>query len=132
MSGIGLAYTSQAGQTYNIVFDQFSGAEIARVYDAGAQFQRGSNGTQLLTGRAGRQKMIWGLSGLLQTAEAVTLDEMFQAWDLDRAAGHAVAVGITDETFGATINAAAVISTPPSFSRSGPHLTSASIGLTEV
>lgn len=132
MSGIGIAYTSQAGQSYNVVFDQFSGAEIARVYDASAEFRRSSNGTQLLTGRAGKQKHIWAVAGLIQTSQAVVLDEMFQAWDTDRSAGHAAAVGVTDETFGATFTASAVISTPPTFSRSGPHLTTASIGLTEV
>ncbi len=129
---IGLAYTSQAGSTYNVVFSQFSGAEIARVYDGSAEFQRGSNGTQLLTGRAGRQKHIWAIAGPLANAKAVVLDQLFQAWDADRAAGHPAAIGITDETFGASMTTSAVISTPPSFARSGPQMMVASIGLTEV
>lgn len=127
MSSIGVAYS-----TYNVVFDQFSGAEIARTFDGSAQFTRGVSGQQVLTGNSARQKYIWGISGLLTEADAIKIDEMFKAWDLDRSSGLTAAIGVTDQTFGADVIAAAIFSTPPSFIRTGPLYYTVAFGLTEV
>jgi hypothetical protein len=131
MSAIGVAY-SGGGSTYNVVVRLFSGGEIARTYEASAAFQRGVSGQQLITGSPGRQKFIWAVSGLLPEAEAKELDDMFKAWDADRATGQAAAVGVTDETLFASLSTSAIFSTPPSFIRSGPHHFTVSFGLAEV
>ncbi|MBP47147.1 MAG: hypothetical protein CMH53_04345 [Myxococcales bacterium] len=133
MSAIGVAYASQSGGgTYNVVIDLFSGGEVARAYESTAQFSRGVSGQQIITGRPGRQKFIWAISGLLAEADAKELDDMFKAWDTDRSAGLAAAVGITDETLFDTLTSSAVFSTPPSFIRTGPNHLTASFGLAEV
>jgi hypothetical protein len=133
MSAIGVAYASQSGGgTYNVVVNLFTGGEVARTYEASAQFQRGVSGTQLITGRPGRQKFIWAVSGLLSEADAKELDDMFKAWDEDRGAGLAAAVGITDETLFDPLTTSAVFSTPPSYIQTGPHHFTVAFGLSEV
>jgi hypothetical protein len=127
MSAIGVAYS-----TYNVVFDQFTGGEIARTFDGSASFTRGVSGQQVLAGNSARQKYVWAVSGLLTEADAVKVDEMFQAWDLDRASGQTAAIGVTDQTFGAAVITAAIFSTPPSFIRTGPLHYTVAFGLTEV
>lgn len=133
MSSIGLSYTPQSGSpVYNIVFDRFSDAEIARTYAGTASFSRGVAGSSVLSGPPVRQRYIWAISATLKNSEAQSLDAMFRAWDADRAAGHAAAIGIVDETFGDRVAASAVITTPPTFGKQGPALMGISIGLTEV
>ena len=127
MSAIGVAYS-----TYNVVFDLFTGGEIARTFDGSASFTRGVSGQQLLTGNSARQKYIWAVSGLLSEADAIQVDEMFKAWDLDRSSGQTAAVGVTDQTFGAAVVTTAIFSTPPSFIRTGPLNYTVAFGLTEV
>lgn len=133
MAALGIAYLSQAsGVSYNLVFDFFTGNELARTYEQSATFSRGVSGQQLITGRPGRQKNIWALSVFVSAVEAKTLDDMFKAWDLDRGDGKAAAVGITDETLFDPLSTSAVFSTPPSFIRTGPNNYTAAFGLTEV
>ena len=134
MSSIGIAYTEQggSGQTYNVVMDTFSGAEIARVYDASAEFERGISGQQVVTGRPGRQKFIWAISAVVTKAKAKEIDDAFRAWDADRATGLAAAVGITDETLFDPITTSAVFSTPPSYIRMNHNTFTVAFGLTEV
>lgn len=127
MSAIGVAYS-----TYNVVIDLFSGGEVARTYDGSAAFTRGASGQQLLTGRSSRQKYIWAISGLLTEADALKIDDMFKAWDLDRSSGQAAAIGVTDQTFGTAVVTTAIFSTPPSFIRTGPLHFTVAFGLTEV
>jgi hypothetical protein len=69
---------------------------------------------------------------MIPTAEAENFDAMYRAWDADRAAGHPVACGVTDDTFGATVNTNVIFSTAPTFMRAGPQYTVVSFGLTEV
>lgn len=126
MSSIGVAYS-----TYNVVFDLFSGGEVARTFDGSATFTRGVSGQQLVTGNS-RQKYIWAVSGLLPEADAVKIEEMFKAWDLDRSSGQPAAIGVTDQTFGTAITTTAIFSTPPSFIRTGPHHFTVAFGLAEV
>lgn len=127
MSSIGVAYS-----TYNVVFDLFSGGEVARTFDATATFTRGVSGQQLISGNTSRQKYIWAVSGVLTDTEAIKIEEMFKAWDADRASGLAAAIGVTDETFGPSLTTSAVFSTPPSFIRTGPHHFTVAFGLAEV
>jgi hypothetical protein len=132
MSSIGVAYAPQGGGSYNVVIDLFSGGEVARAYEQSAQFERGVSGQQLITGQPSRQKFIWAISGLLSEDQAKDLDDMFKAWDADRAAGLAAAVGITDETLFNSLTTSAIFSTPPSYIRTGPLNFTVSFGLAEV
>ena len=131
MSAIGIAYV-QGATTYNLLVDTFSGSEVARTYDASVTFERGISGQQLIQGRPGRQKYIWAISAVLTAAEAETLDEMFAAWDGDRGAGLAAAVGVTDETLFLPVTTSAIFTTPPSYIRMNPYTYTVAFGLTEV
>ena len=68
----------------------------------------------------------------MDTTEALQFDAMFRAWDADRAAGLTAACGISDETWGPTVNTSAIFVTAPSYTRMGPILTMVSFGLQEV
>lgn len=132
MSAIGVAYTSSTGGSYNITFDQFSEVELARTYSETTEFQRGVSGTQLITGRPGRSKYIFAIAAYVDETTARELDDMFQAWDVDRGKGLAAAVGVIDETGFKTENTSAVFTTPPSYAKAGPNYYAVSFGLTEV
>lgn len=132
MTAIGVAYTAQAGGTYNVVCELFAGGEIARTYAPTVTFSRGASGQQLQTGQPGRQKYIWAIAAVLTEAEAKELDDMFKAWDLDRGTGVNAAVGITDETLFDPLTTSAVFSTPPTYIRVGPHHINVAFGLAEV
>lgn len=132
MSALAVAFTTTTGSTFNVTFKAFSGAELARTYDASVSFERSISGTQLIQGRPGRQKYIWAISSPLSEAEAQELDDMFQAWDEERSKGLAAAVGVVDETGLRYVSASAVFSTPPTYTRFGPKNYLVAFGLTEV
>ena len=133
MAQIGVSFTPNAGSpVYNIVFDNFGSNDMPRTYQQGAELGRSATGSSILTGPSFRQKYMWALSSVVPTSEAHTFDQMFQAWDSDRAAGHPVAVGVADTTFGATVNTSAVISTSPTYVRLSPTHTLVSFGMMEV
>lgn len=133
MTALGVAYTGQTGgNVYNLVVDTFTGAEVSRRYESSVAFTRGISGQALISGQANRQKYIWAVSALLDHAEAKTLDDMFKAWDSDRATGAPVAIGVTDQTLFDPVTTSAIISTPPTYIRTGPHHFTVSFGLVEV
>ena len=133
MSQIGVAYTPSGGSpVYNFVFDNFGDNALPRSYQGGASFDQSANGTSIIGGPAFRQKYIWVISSIITQVEAASFDEMFQAWDTDRAAGLPVAMGITDDTFGPSVSTSAVVSTSPSYVRMGPKFMLVSFSLTEV
>lgn len=133
MSQIGVSYTPSGGSpVYNFVIDNFDSNDLPRSYQNDAAFSKSANGTSIISGPAYRQKYIWVFSTMMTTARAAEFDEMFQAWDLDRSGGLAAAVGIIDETFGATVNTSAIFSTAPQYTRMGPAYTLVSFGLTEA
>ena len=133
MSQIGVSFTPNAGSpVYSFTFSEFSGAELPRTYQQTTSFTQSANGASIITGAPHRQKYIWAVSAPMLTTDAATFDAMFQAWDTDRASGLAAACGVVDETFGTTVNASAVISTPPSYRRMSPTHTMVTFGLTEV
>lgn len=127
MSAIGIAYDG-----FNLLFDTFTGAEVARAYDASVGFSRGLSGQQILTGRPGRQKFIWAINAVLSEDDAKKLDDIFQAWDASRATGVAAALGITDQTLFDPVTTSAVFTTPPSYIRMNAYTYSVAFGLTEV
>ena len=132
MSVLGLSYSAQGGGVYNFVLDNFGGNEMPRSYESSASFSSSANGASILTGPAYRQKYQWVISTIMPTASAHEFDEMFVDWDTDRSAGYPVALGVNDQTFGATVTGNAVFVTPPSYTRMGPQLTLVSFGLLEA
>jgi len=133
MAQIVISFTPDAGApVYNITIDNFGSTDMPRSYQDDAGFSRSITGSNILTGPAYRQKYMWAISSIVTRAEAETFDEMFRAWDTDRAAGLPVAVGVFDNTFGADVNTSAVISVNPSYVRLSPTHTVVSFGLMEV
>lgn len=133
MSQIGVSYTPSGGSpVYSFVFNEFGDNALPRTYQSTASFSQSANGTSILAGPAYRQKYLWVISSIIDTSVAAQFDVMFESWDSDRSQGLPAACGITDETFGAVVNASAIFSTPPSFVRMGPRLTMVSFALTEV
>lgn len=133
MSQIGVSYTPNGGSpVYSFLFSEFVNESLPRQYTNNASFSFSANGASIITGPSYSQKRIWAISGVLPNSEAASFDAMFRAWDSDRAAGLPVAVGIIDETFGATVSTSAVFSTAPTFSKfSHTHMV-VSFGLTEA
>jgi len=133
MSQIGVSYTPSGGSpVYNFIFSNFIDQELPRSYVNNVDFGFSAGGSAVISGSANLQKRIWAISSPLPDAEAASFDTMFQAWDADRASSLSAAVGISDTTFGATVNASAVFSTAPTYSRWGPYYMLVSFGLTEV
>lgn len=133
MSQIGVSYTPSGGSpVYSFTFDNFTDNALPRTYDGSASFSSSANGTSILDGPAYKQKYIWAISSIVPTATASSFDSMFQAWDTDRSDGLPAACGVSDETFGSTVNTSAIFSTPPSYVRLSPYYTLLSFGLTEV
>lgn len=130
---IGLSYTPDAGSpVYNIVIDNFTSQEIPRIYQANADFTNSANGTTILNGPAFREKYLWAIDAIVSKTEAIDINNMFISWDTDRANGLAVAIGLTDDNFGATVNTSVIITTPPSFTYYSGSLMAISMGLTEI
>lgn len=117
---------------YNIVIDNFGGTEMPRTYQGNSNFSRSATGGSIITGPAYRQKYMWAISSIVETAKAAEIDQMFRDWDTDRSSGLPVACGVSDTTFGTQVDTNAVFSTPPSFVRLSPALTMVSFGLMEV
>ena len=133
MASIGVSFTPQAGSpVYSFVFRNFGGNDMPRSYVDSVGFSESANGTTILGGPAYAQKRIWAVSSMIPTSEAENFDAMYRAWDADRAAGYPVACGITDDTFGPTVNTDAIFSTAPTYMRAGPQYTVVSFGLTEA
>lgn len=132
MSVIAVSFTSSDSDVYNFVFDKFADDNLPRNWAESSNFTFSVNGTAILTGPARAQRHVWAISSPLDNATAASFDEMYMAWDSDRSAGLAVALGIVDETFGDTLTTNAVFSTAPSYSKYGPANMLVSFGLTEV
>jgi len=112
----------------------FEEPSISRAYDGSASFARSMAGSQVMSGPTYRQKYIWGIACKCTKAQALELDSIFKKWDSDRGEGKASVVNVSDQTFGTTVVAEAVFSTPPVFTRlsNGGNIYSVSFGLTEV
>lgn len=129
---LGIAYTSQGGSNYNFVLDNFGDFGYPRTFLSDATFERSASGVLVLGGTSFRQKYQWVISSVMGELDAEDFQDMFEAWDVDRADGFSAALGVNDKTFGSTVNADAIFVTPPSFTRMGPGLAMVSFGLQEV
>lgn len=133
MAQIGLSYTPSGGSpVYNIVLDNFGDQAMPRTYDGSASYSDSANGASILEGPAYRQKYLWAVSSLVTDTLALEFDEMFRAWDADRAAGLPAVCGVADTTFGPQIDTQVLFITPPSYTYMGPKLTMISFGLKEA
>lgn len=132
MSTIAVSFTSSAPTVYNFVLDKFIDDTIPRSYAESTNFSFSVSGSAILTGPAYNQRYIWAISTPLVNATAASFDDMYKAWDADRANGLAVALGIIDSTFGTSVTTNAVFSTAPSYQKFGPAMTLVSFGLTEI
>ena len=133
MSQIGISYTPSGGSpVYSFLFSEFMDGTLPRSYLDTASFGFSGTGAPIISGNPVVQKRIWAISSPLPVSEAATFDQMYRAWDTDRANGLSAAVGIIDETFGSPVNSSAVFSTAPTYSKFGPYYMIVSFGLTEV
>lgn len=133
MAQIGLSYTPSGGSpVYNIVLSNFGDDGLPRSYDGSANYTDSANGAAILDGPAYLQKYSWAVSSLVPKALALEFDEMFRAWDTDRAAGLPAVCGLSDTTFGPQVDTQVLFITPPSYTYMGPVLTMVSFGLKEV
>jgi hypothetical protein len=132
MSTIAISFTSSASTVYNFVLDKFVDDTIPRSYAESANFNFSVSGSAILTGPAYNQRHIWAISTPLMNATAASFDDMYKAWDADRADGLAVALGVIDSTFGTSITTNAIFTTSPSYQKFGPAMTLVSFGLTEI
>ena len=132
MSRIGLSYTSQGGTVYNFIIDNFGDRAIPRTYQSSASFSDSANGASIISGPAYKQKFQWVISTLITKTQAESFDQLFNAWDEDRANGFSAACGIIDETFGPDVNTSAVFVTPPSYVCLSPRDYLVSFGLAEA
>jgi len=113
-------------------FKNFSASALPRTYSDTQSFSISTTGATVLSGLPIRRRYQWTISVPLSKAQAVDLDSMFRAWELDRADGAITAVLVQDSTFGQTVSTAAVFTSPPVFDQFGPVNMLASFGLTEI
>ena len=132
MKKIGLSYTSQDSTVYDILIDNFGSEDMPRTYLSSANFSNSVSGTSLIAGPAYKQKYQWVISTLVPKETAEAFDEMFQAWDQDRASGLPAACGLVDQTFGPEVTASVIFITPPSYTCLSPRSYLVSFGLQEA
>ena len=130
---VAIAFTSQeTGTTYNVVFENFTDAEFPRQWSSTAAFNRSGTGAFIQSGPRYQQKYNWTIDCLVETSVAEELDALYRAWDIDRAAGKSVAVGILDKCFGDDVSGAATFTVAPTYTYAGPRHTMVSLGLAQV
>lgn len=130
---LGISYTPSGGSpVYSFHIDNFGDNAMPRSYVGEISYEMSASGANLLGGSAYAQKYQWVISTIMDTADALSFDAMFRAWDTDRAAGLTAACGVVDETWGADVTTNVVFVTAPSYTRMGPKLTMVSFGLQEV
>lgn len=130
---IGISYTPSSGSpVYSLQFDNFGDNAFPRSYVNSVQFDLSANGTNIMGGPAYSQKFQWVVSSIVDSADALTFDQLYRSWDADRAEGRSAAVGIIDQTFGPDVDTSAVFVTAPVYTYMGPKLTMVSFGLQEV
>ena len=131
-SRIGISYTPSGGGSYNFLFDNFVDRILPRAYAGQYNYELSVTGAQVMSGAAFEDKYVWTIACYVTETEALQFDQMYQAWDADRATGQTAAVGVADETFGPTVNGSAIFLTPPRIDRLSPKTYLLSFGLQGV
>ncbi len=130
---IGVSFTpSTGGSAYNFLIDNFGDDAIPRQYIGSYEFSLSTSGANVMSGPSFNDRYQWTISTKVTKAEAENFDAMYRAWDTDRSEGKAAALGVIDETFGATVNTSAIFITPPSFNRLSAKVFLLSFGMQEV
>ena len=131
MAGIAIAFTS-GGRSWNVVFKDFTSTDLPRSFENSAGFGRSQTGALIQSGPRYQQKYSWIIDCLVDRYVAEQLEELYTQWDIDRAEGKSVVVGITDATFGAVIQGIATFTSAPSFTYASPQKIVVSFGLMGV
>lgn len=130
---IGVSFTPSAGSpVYNFQIDNFPDNSLPRSYVGAYDFSLSTSGSSVLSGPSYQDKYQWTIATIMSPADAVSFDSMYKAWDADRAEGKSAAVGVSDETFGATVNTSAIFVTPPLYNRLSPSSVMVSFGMQEI
>jgi len=130
---IGVSFTpSGGGSVYSFQINNFIDNVLPRSYVGAYGFSLSTSGSNVMSGPAFNDKYQWTIVTMMTRAQAEEFDEMYRAWDTDRAAGLAAAVGVSDETFGPTVNTSAIFITPPSYNRLSARDFLVSFGMQEV
>lgn len=145
-----LTYSSNAGVTYSIYFDNFLDSQIPRSTLGQGSIQYGVLGTTYSQGPAALQPNIWTIDAIAQNRvtsralknsaqynEVRLIKEMYLAWDTDRANGLAAKCQVQDQVlgFGTTYTAEAWFTDPPTYTIIGDYsskLIQVVFGLAEV
>ena len=121
--------------THSVTLDLFSGDALPRSIVGQASLEFSALGAGIAQGPPKLQRRIWSVAAYATYTQCTTLIDLFNAWDAQRALGaNDAEVSVTDQTFGATVNASGFFSTPPEISRAGTseEYYLLSFGITEV
>ena len=121
--------------TYDYTFTDFTGGDLPRNFVSSTTLTQSATGARVYSGTPYAARFVWAISSVVEEDVARGVMDMFAAFDADRANGNLPTITITDTTFGATVNANGVFTTPPSVSRFGgssSKLYAIAFGVTEA
>ena len=115
----------------------FRGDMFPRQVMDGSDVNFSITGSQLISGSSRPTRLIWTISAMVRRSEGFDFQDLFAAWDVDRASGQAAVLNVIDETNlrpeADPINTNAVFSTTPQFMPGvGADFTWIDFGLIEV
>ena len=121
-------------EAYSVIFAVFTDVALPRTFVASTTYSQSLTGSQVISGTPYSAKYLWTISSQVSAEDAENLMLMYRAFDDMRSLGATPVVSVEDRTFGATVTANAVITTPPSISRVGSlgNTYAVALGLTEV
>jgi len=86
--------------TYTQTLDRFSGGGAQRTYVDTATLDFSATGTAIQSGSTRSARRIWAVSLLLNKDDAFDLQDLYEAWDTERASGGTAVVSLTDQITG--------------------------------
>lgn len=133
-AAIGVTFTSVDGDFFEVVLTNFS--QPPRQYVGSSDLTFSLAGSAIQSGSSRPNRMTWAIASFGTREDAFTVDEMYRAWDVQRAAGRPSVVGVADQTFvrdpATPITAIAAFTAPPTFEQRSGNLWLISFGLTEI
>ena len=137
LPGITISYAKD-GTSYSLKFTEF-GDTAPRSYAESTSVNFSATGAISLSGQTRAARRLWTITSYVSPDVVYQLEDLYQAYEEERASGAAAAVAISDETRrpegAAPITATAVFSTAPTFdliSNGGGGRWMITFGLTEV
>lgn len=121
-------------ESYSVIFAVFIDRALPRTFVASTVYSQSMTGSQVLSGTPYAAKYLWTISSQVSDTDAESLMLMYRAFDAERSTGATPVILIEDRTFGATVTAHAVVTTPPTISKVGnlSDVCTVALGLTEV